>query len=90
MDTRTGVVRRVAASENLILSIQLLSMEHTLALTLDDWGKVRIFNYKTGRAILLTTVDRHSNAFHTNSLLQVLHPQSESGNYTLICRDGWL
>lgn len=92
MDTRNGMTRKVAETENRIWSIQLLSKEHNLALTLEcdyeERGKVMMINYSTGTKLQLISTEWYSGAYHWNSLLQILPSQNESDNYTIICREG--
>lgn len=88
VDTLNGLTRKMADTEDEIASIQLLSQEYTLALSLNNGGNVMMINYATGNVLLLITIMWNSYAAHWNSLLQVIPPQKKTDNYIIICRDG--
>lgn len=67
--------------------MQLLSNENTLALALEDNGKVVLINYSSGYLIHLASVADDCKGVHMNSLLQVL-PNEYLEYYMFICKDG--
>lgn len=56
VNTTNGDSRKVADAESIIASIQLLSKDYTLALSLETLGKVNMINYSSGNIELLATV----------------------------------
>lgn len=51
VDIKNGVTRKVADVDSLIYSIKLLSKEHPLALTLGEYGKIRLINYLSNNSL---------------------------------------
>lgn len=88
VDTRIGHTHSVTKGESQIMSIQLLSNEHTLALSLEALGKVQMINYSSGNIEILASIESSSGAYNPNSLLQVLTPSDRSDNYAFVYRDG--
>lgn len=88
IDVKNQETHKVAEVERRILSIQLLSKEHSLALAIEWGGKVKLINYTNGNNLLLTTVSEWYSGVHLNSLLQVLNTEDDSLYYKIICLDG--
>lgn len=47
-DTKNGDTNKLADTDRMAVSIQLLSNKHTLALSFECGGKVNLINYKSG------------------------------------------